>query len=182
MTRYGAFALMLFLLTVPRHTAAEQSSTQKAVVTSPDGRNVITVESAGADGEHLRFTITQAGTALIGPSRFGPKLLAAGAIGEHARIVGVHPSEINESFDLPWGKTRTVVNHGASGVVDLESGDHLRWQLELRAYDDGVAFRYVLPEQEGLAEVEVADEATQFEYRRQPDGPFQQSQEFHNVA
>jgi alpha-glucosidase len=178
MTRYGAFALMLFLLTAPQHTAAEQPSPRRAVVTSLDGRNAITVESVGADGEQLRFTITRAGSTLIGPSPIGPKLSAAGAIGEHARIVGVHPSEVNESFDLPWGKTRTVVNHGTAAVVDLESGDHLKWQLELRAYDDGVAFRYVLPAESGLTEVEVADEATRFDVVGDPMALFNNLKNF----
>ena len=103
---------------------------------------------------------------------------AAGAIGEDSRIVGVHKSEVNESFDLPWGKTRTVVNHGAAAVVELETGEHLKWQVELRAYDDGVAFRYVLPMQPGLSTVEVADEATRFDVVGNPTALFNNLENF----
>lgn len=162
MSRNRILVLLVFSLAGPQFGAAEQPSPQKASVASPDGKNAITVDSGSGDEGLLRFTIARAGTTLIGPSAIGPKLLSAGAIGRHARIVGVRPSEINEKFDLSWGKTRTVINHGAAAVVDLESDDHLKWQLELRAYDDGVAFRYLLPAQPGLTEVDVADEATRF--------------------
>src|SRR5262245_17578478 len=124
MSRHGTFATMLFLLFAPQFAAAEQPVPQKAIVTSPNGRNTITVDGTDTDRGHLRFTITRAGIRVIGPSIVGPKLSLAGAIGEHTRIVGVNPAAVNESFDLPWGKTRTVVNQGASTIVDLESADH----------------------------------------------------------
>src|SRR4051794_4564616 len=108
MARNGTLVLLLFSLVGPQVVAAERPLTQKVVVTSPDGKNAMAVD---ANGAALRFTITRAGKTLIGPSAIGPKLSAAGAIGQYARIVGVHSSEVNESFDLPWGKTRTVANH-----------------------------------------------------------------------
>jgi alpha-glucosidase len=43
-----------------------------------------------------------------------------------------------------------------------------RLDVEIRAYDDGVAFRYVMPQSTPLGEVLVRDEATEFNFA-QPD-------------
>jgi alpha-glucosidase len=62
---------------------------------------------------------------------------------------------------------------------DMASGDHYnslvahymqngslgrRLDVEIRAYDDGVAFRYVIPESNPLLDIFIRDEATEFNY------------------
>ncbi len=158
--------------------AGGNESPVKAVVTSPDGRNSITLEGTGANHDRLRFSVARDGTVLVGPSAIGPKLSAGDVIGEHARIGAVHTSKIDEKFELPWGKTREVVNHAAAASVDLKSDPHLKWQIELRAYDDGVAFRYRLPRQDGLEQVDVADEATRFDIAGDPNAIFNNLKNF----
>jgi alpha-glucosidase len=70
-----------------------------------------------------------------------------------------------------------VVNRCSAAVVDLESGQ-LQWQIELRAYDDGVAFRYRLPQRADLQEVDVEDEATRFDVSGEPNAIFDNLQSF----
>ena len=38
--------------------------------------------------------------------------------------------------------------------------------VETRAYNDGVAFRYVVPKQDGPEELRIADESTQFAFAK----------------
>ena len=71
--------------------------------------------------------------------------------------------KIDERFELPWGKTSSVANRCSYAVVTLAAPSKLRWQVELRSYDDGVAFRYRLLKQDGLQEFELRDEVTQFD-------------------
>ena len=61
------------------------------------------------------------------------------------------------------GKTSTVINRCSYAVVTLTTRSNLQWRVELRAYDDGVAFRYRLPQQEHLQDFEIRDEVTQFD-------------------
>src|SRR4051794_20172357 len=93
--------LQVSLLNAFACAATDQKKASKASVTSPDGRNTITLEATGADHTQLRFTISRDGAALIGPSAVGPKLSSGGAIGEHTHLLGLHPSEINNKFTLP---------------------------------------------------------------------------------
>ena len=133
----------------------------RAEVHSPDGRNSIVLEGAIAGENPVRFTISRDSHPLIGPSPVGPVLSVGGAIGEDARIVDVQEDKIDESFKIPWGKTTTVVNRCSKATVTLATPSNLRWEVDLRAYDDGVAFRYRLPRQEALQQFEVRDESTQ---------------------
>ena len=51
---------------------------------------------------------------------------------------------------IPVGKTSTVRDHYNSTVVDFEDASERKLSIEIRAYDDGVAFRYIVPVQPRL--------------------------------
>jgi alpha-glucosidase len=51
-------------------------------------------------------------------------------------------------------------------VVDLEDTAGRKLGLEIRAYDDGVAFRYVVPGKEGGAKIRIERELTEFRYSK----------------
>ncbi len=50
-------------------------------------------------------------------------------------------------------------------TVETAAGGR-RLVVEARAYDDGVAFRYVVPEQPSLKELRILNEATQFRFSK----------------
>ncbi|MDH4196617.1 MAG: glycoside hydrolase family 97 protein, partial [Candidatus Aminicenantes bacterium] len=62
-----------------------------------------------------------------------------------------------------------VRNSFRGARVLLESSSGIHWGLELRAYDDGVAFRYDVPEQPNLTEIVLEAEATEFRLAGNPD-------------
>ena len=41
--------------------------------------------------------------------------------------------------------------------------------IEARAYDDGVAFRYIVPEQAGVKELRITNEAHEFRFQQRRD-------------
>ena len=68
---------------------------------------------------------------------------------------------VTSSFSLPHGKARTVSAEGNELRVSLRSGSGATLVVVARAYDDGVAFRYELPDGGRRAFV---SEATTFEF------------------
>ncbi|HEX5472460.1 MAG TPA: glycoside hydrolase family 97 catalytic domain-containing protein, partial [Lacipirellulaceae bacterium] len=144
----------------------------KVSVQSPDGRNSIVLDTTSNDHGQLRYTVSHDGRAIIGPSPIGPVLSPSGAIGADVRILNAKNDRIDEMFDLPWGKTVTVVNHCKYAIVDLMSVTQVHWQIELRAYDDGVAFRYRLLQRPGGDRFEIVDEQTRFDPVGQPSALF----------
>jgi alpha-glucosidase len=135
-------------------------------VRSPDGRNIITLW-AGNSGR-LHYRVDRDGQSLISPSALGPKLVDGGDIGKGAELVDVRRGKRDENFELPWGKARMVTDRCATATLFIESPADIRWEIEARAYDDGVAFRYVLPAQAGRTTFELSGEATEFRINGNP--------------
>ena len=67
-----------------------------------------------------------------------------------------------------WQGRNHIRNHyNAVTVQTVETAAHgRRLVIEARAYDDGVAFRYVVPEQPNLKELRILNESTQFNFTK----------------
>ena len=66
------------------------------------------------------------------------------------------------------GKANPIRNHyNAVTVQTVETAANgRRLVMEARAYDDGVAFRYVVPEQPSVKELRILNESTQFRFSK----------------
>jgi alpha-glucosidase len=146
--------------------AAAKDPSDSVVVQSPDGRIAIelfTRAVPGAPGQ-LEYRVSMANHAVIEASTLGARLQDGIELGRNCAIVGSQSIKIDSSFEQFPGKRRHVVDRGTEAVLTLrERGAKPRkWQLLVRAYDDGVALRYRFPKQPGWADLELADDRTDF--------------------
>ena len=81
-------------------------------------------------------------------------------------VVDVKSSENNLSWSPVWGKQREIHDHYRQKTVSLATGSEIVESLgiQVRAYDEGIAFRYMLPKEPGLSKVRVTDELTEFNF------------------
>jgi len=133
-----------------------------AAVASPNGRTVIEL-AAGIDGEPV-YRVRYAGREVIGPSAVGLDFAGGVALGGPCDVTGQFRRPLHSDYIQFPGKRRHVSERGEEVVVNLRErqAPHLRWSVHLRAYDDGVAFRYSIPAQAGLEELVIAGERTTF--------------------
>jgi alpha-glucosidase len=96
------------------------------------------------------------------------RLKDAGRLAAASTVVNVSDAVLDDSRTLPWGKVGRVLNHCRATTIRLENAAGIRWDLELRAYDDGVALRYGFPEQSRLREFVVEGEDTEFRLTGDP--------------
>ena len=149
-------AVFLFAL-IP---AAAQ--TGPVVLKSPNGALEISFSvrkgDAAAEMGQLAYSITFQSKPLFDWSALGLVLQGAPPLGAQVRIVSAQPSSEDETWSAPHGKANPIRNHyNAVAIQVRESGDRGRaFAVEARAYDDGVAFRYVVPAQPGIRSLEVA--------------------------
>jgi alpha-glucosidase len=146
--------------------AAAKEQSDSVVVQSPDGRVAIelfTRAVPGAPGQ-LEYRVSMANHAVIEASTLGARLQDGIELGRNCAIVGSQSTKIDSSFEQFPGKRRHVVDRGTEAVLTLrERGAKPRkWQLLVRAYDDGVALRYRFPRQPGWSDLELADDRTDF--------------------
>ena len=137
-------------------------------VRSPDGRNLIVLQDAVGEDERIRYSVKRDNRDILSPSLFGPLLSDEKAFGRGARIANVKSGEINEEFSFRLGKASKVINRCSYAIATVRTDQNVTWEVELRAYDDGVAIRYQLPQQLGSEKFEIRDEVTQFDVAGEP--------------
>jgi alpha-glucosidase len=160
---------------------APQSPGKAVVLDSPDGRLAITFQtisdaasnranpvnpqnqSARAPSQ-LVYAVSFQGKALLDPSALRLDLQGQHVLGSDVRITNTSASTIEETYRLVTGKVSSVRNHCNALRIELEenAAPQRKLEIEARAYDDAVAFRYVLPEQASLREFRLAKEMTEF--------------------
>lgn len=138
----------------------ERGDSAPVVAASPDGHNSITLAANDRAGTGVQILVKRRVQEIIRFESVGPRLSQTEALSASSTIADVQLGDINEKFDLPWGKTKTVVNRCSTTTATLVTKKGLRWQIELRAYDDGVAFRYRILKPEGTSEVRIQNETT----------------------
>lgn len=76
----------------------------------------------------------------------------------------------NSSFSEEWnplnGKSKVVANvYNELTIFGLKTGNHpIHFELKLRCYDEGFAYRYIIPEQEGREAVTINSESSAFNF------------------
>ena len=126
--------------------------------------HLIALRPATATGCQLVYSVTFHGKPLLTQSALQLELQGARPLGANVQIVSQTPSQADDTYKLVTGKASVVRNHYNALRLDTEETSGLRRQLQIeaRAYDDAIAFRYVVPEQNALREFRLAKENTEF--------------------
>lgn len=147
-----AGAAALGIATIPTAAAADASIT----ATSPDGRNKITVSLAGGV---LQWSAERDGTTVVDTSVLGLLLSSGTTLGTGGTTVTNcrHCTE-DRTWTPVFGRNATIRDHYQEArwnLLDNTSG--VRFGVMVRAYDTGVALRYVLL---GTGSATISDELT----------------------
>jgi len=152
---------------------AAAAQTGPVVLTSPDGALEISVatvrgQAVQAAGGQLAYRVAFHGQPVLQWSNLGLILEGSPALGPAVRIESSQPSSQDETWTAVQGKASRIRNHyNAVAVQTVETAANgRRLVVEARAYDDGVAFRYAVPEQPSLKELRILNEATQFRFSK----------------
>lgn len=128
----------------------------KNIVSSPDGKVQMNVFLVGSQ---LSYSVSHNGLVVVEPSPI--KMTVDGkSITANVTLGDIDKYELNESY--PWyGAHSKAVNHFKGQKIEVRNNEDQKvYTLELRTFDDGAAFRLVVPGNEG--EKRTPDEATLF--------------------
>jgi alpha-glucosidase len=121
------FAALAFLV------ATAQSA--EVAVKSPDGTAVITVTDDGG----LSYSVFLDGRAVVNKSRFG--IISDGIdLGAGARLGKTSSRKIREAYSM-FGGHSEALNNCRETTIAIRSADGEVYDLDVRAYNDGVALR-----------------------------------------
>lgn len=144
------------------------SATETPEIKSPDGRLAITFQTVSQNSQpsstgRLVYAVSIDGKPLITPSGLSLEFADEPPLGTNVRLISATHSNIDEAYRLVTGKGSAVRNQ--CNAIRLQLEEHAggrRLVVEARAYDDAIAFRYIVPEQAGLQEFRLKNEKTEF--------------------
>ena len=126
---------------------------------SPDGQTVVAVS---AETEGLRYAIKRHGETIITPSLLGLDMTEPGPWGA-LTLAGVSRRSVDQQYPLVVTKASTARDHFNELTLNFqEQASGRRLDMIFRAYDDGIAFRYFIPQQAGIDNVTLRNEQTLF--------------------
>jgi alpha-glucosidase len=144
--------------------AIPQGRNFKLRLLSPDGNVEVTfaLDQAGSP----TYAVTYRKHTIITPSRLGIVLEQGGSLSQGLALSDLRKRAHDKTYELVVGKTRRADDNYHELLVDMREGAGPRRKLQIifRAYNDGVAFRYVIPEQDGLREFGIRDERSEFRF------------------
>jgi alpha-glucosidase len=129
-------------------------------VVSPDGQVALELTESG----DLSYTVSFKGKPVLARAALGLELQGQAPLGPGMKLAGISNSSLDESYRMPHGKANPVRNHYHALIAEYaETGRQgRRLSVEVRAYNDGVGFRYVVPQQPAVRELRLAGERTEF--------------------
>ena len=146
--------LSLFVLIFSHPLMAQES------VSSPDGNIVFSVSSN--DKHWLVYSVTFNDEIVIAESRLGLRFREQKSLDTGLEIQQADRRNSNGTWEQPWGERRLVRDHHNEMLVHLQDDKQRRLDLRIRVFNDGLGFRYEVPKQAGLQQVDIVDELTEF--------------------
>jgi len=133
---------------------------------SPDGR--VRIEASFPESENTvgvpHYSVSFDGKVVVAPSRLGFELEDGSVLGGPCEVISVEGRAVRDAFTQVTGKRRAVQIEVIEIVVAFReaAAPGRRWELILRAANDGAAFRYRFPRQEGRESLVIQKEQTEF--------------------
>ncbi|MCB9059814.1 MAG: glycoside hydrolase family 97 protein [Calditrichae bacterium] len=128
-------------------------------VTSPDGQIKVTfLLKKGIPYYNAEYK----GQRVISDSRLGFVLKDNPAFTSGFSLVKKSESTFDETWTQPWGEVKDIRNHYNEMMISLLGANEAELRIVFRIFNDGVGFRYEIPDQKSLSDFEILDELTEF--------------------
>ena len=151
-------AAAVFALSAPPSSHAQSQYT----AVSPDQRT--RVELIAGDGK-LAYSISRDGVPVIAQSPLGLSTSDGTLDGNSLQVKGVDRKAVNEVYLPVAGKASRVADHYNQIELQLTGkSTPMKLNLIARAYNDGIAIRYVLPQQPQAKDLDILVELTGFHF------------------
>ncbi|WP_114937899.1 glycoside hydrolase family 97 protein [Mucilaginibacter endophyticus] len=135
---------------------------------SPDGKINFLLST---DQSGLFYQIRFKGTFMADKSRLNIGFKQGGMFKDNLVISASTTDKLIDDYNLIIGKTSKVHSECNRTVISVteQAGTKRMLSIEVRVFNDGVTFRYMIPKQHQLKSVEITDELNTFNLTQNPE-------------
>ena len=129
---------------------------------SPDGN--LKVEIFLNDSGQAVYNVKYKNEIIINDSKIGFEFKDAIELKNNLMITNVTKSKYSGEWETIWGDKKNIQNNYNQIRIELEESlePFRKFHVVYKIYNDGIGFRYEFPKQEGITDVVIMDENTQF--------------------
>lgn len=137
---------------------------KKSDVITINSPSMINSLKVNVDNGKIFYQVNHGDKKIIVPSQMGLTFKSGTSLSKDFEIVNTKFTKVDEAWEQPWGEEKTIRNNYQECIISLISDNSPDHQLDLiiRAYDDGVAFRYHIKKLGSTEKVVISDEITEF--------------------
>ncbi|WP_405054487.1 glycoside hydrolase family 97 protein [Thalassotalea fonticola] len=134
---------------------------KEANVTSPDGKIVFTLLDKD---QVVQYKVSFNGEEIVAPSKLGLVFKDGPYLADGFAIKNSKTTSVNSTWQQPWGEQKNITDHHNELAVTLvaDRATVNTYTVRVRVFNDGLGFRYEVPEQNGLDKVNITNELTEF--------------------
>ncbi len=136
------------------------TSPQQITIKSPDENINVTI---GQENGIPYYNLILANDTLIQNSKLGLQFTHLNA-SQNFKLESINISETDTLWETVWGEDQFIQEKSNNIKLNFQQtqSPNLKLQIEFRVFNDGIGFRYNLPEQQGIDSLLLVDEKTQF--------------------
>lgn len=162
--------IVTFLVTVGVWTSwGDVAAMESLILKSPDEKIAISFELRANPqpypmGERPYYRVDYKGSRVLVDSPLGLQFTDAPVMNHDFDVLGSERSSHDSTWEDHFGAQRIIRDHYNQLTISLREkrAPGRRLQIVFRAYNEGIAFRYVLPQQETLGKFKLSAEDTGF--------------------
>ncbi len=156
----------MFIILVAMAVMATGCAKKSVDVVSPDGALSISVDIA----DTLRLSVSYRNAVVVSSSTIA-LVTEDAALGVDARVRNTVSRSVRESIEPPYGKATSLADHYNETRINF----HGDWSLVVRAYDEGVAYRFTTGKE---GELIVLDEIAEIDVEGDPAVIYQETDSY----
>jgi alpha-glucosidase len=159
MKKYYCWIALVFV------SLQSMASDNNWTVSSPDQGITLHIQ---LNEKTLSYQVSYHNKIVIKPSSLGFSFKGMPNLQADLQVLGLTNRTQNVHWQPVWGQRSDIVDNFNELCISLQERHALQRKISVifRAYDDGVAFRYHIPEQVNLKEFVITDELTQFSFAK----------------
>lgn len=148
-------------------SCTKQEKSNSYQISSPNAKNKITFEIKDGIPE---YSVSHGKTMILDASDLGFVFKDRDSLRGNFEVVASDTSGFDETWEQIWGEKKIIRNqyNQLSVLLKERSGSERELEIQFRAFDDGIALRYIYPRQ-GKDSLVIMDELTTFNLKDDGD-------------